>query len=758
MLMNLSRPVVRDLVLIGGGHSHAIALKMLGMNPIPGLRLTLISDVYHTPYSGMLPGYVAGLYTFDDCHIDLRPLANVAQARLFADRAIRLDLKHQKVICQQHPPVAYDLLSIDIGSIPTAVQIPGAANYTIPVKPISKFLTYWDTLVATVKRSPQTPLRLGIVGGGAGGVELALSVQAQLQTIYHNAGQPHNHLELHLFHRGTELLPERHPSVRRQVHRLFARRGIHLHLQQNVVAIKADGDDAPRHVLCESGLTVMCDRVFWVTQASAASWVGASGLATDSRGFIQVNDYLQSISHPQVFAAGDIATMVNYPRPKAGVFAVRQGAPLAQNLRYAALDQPLQAFEPQEKFLILIGTGTGTAIASRGALTLGPSHLIWWWKDRIDRQFMQRFSQLQPMTGNERREERDPLQTMRCAGCGAKVGRSTLATVLTRIRQQQPDEGNHPDILIGLDAPDDAAAIRVPPGQALVQTLDYFPALLDDPFIFGQIAAHHCLSDIFAMGAIPHSALAIATLPYAAPNLVEETLYQLLSGALHVLHQAHASLIGGHTTEGQDLVFGLMCNGLASPSQLLRKQGMQPGDAILLTKALGTGTLFAADMRLQAKGRWIEGAIASMLQSNYDAAQCIRQHQATACTDITGFGLLGHLSEMLDNAPVAVELDLEAISLLDGAAATLQLGIVSSLYAQNRHADQVIQNLDEVIEHPLFPILFDPQTSGGLLATIPGDRASTCLKALHALGYSASRIIGHVSPGGGGRPPIMIRD
>jgi selenide,water dikinase len=757
--MKSSSPAVRDLVLIGGGHSHAIALKLLGMNPIPGWRITLISDVYHTPYSGMLPGYVAGLYTFDDCHIDLRLLANFAQARLFADRAIGLDLDHQTVICEHHPPVAYDLLSIDIGSTPTAVQVPGAIEYAIAVKPISKFLTYWETLVDHVKRSPHPPLSLGVVGGGAGGVELALSLQARLQAIYHDAGYSLDQLELHLFHRGVELLPERHPSVRRKMHRLFAQRGIHLHLQENVIAIKADGDNTPRLVMCESGLTVQCDRVFWVTQASAASWIRDSQLATDSRGFIQINDRLQSVSHAHVFAAGDIATMVNHPRPKAGVFAVRQGEPLVQNLRRAALGQPLQPFVPQDKFLILIGTGTGRAIASRGAFTIGPSRLIWWWKDHIDRQFMQRFSDLQPMNAthsSSQSGEADQPQAMPCAGCGAKVGASVLASTLSRIKQHQPDWGDRPDILIGLDAPDDASAIRVPSGQALVQTLDYFPALIDDPFIFGQIATHHCLSDIFAMGATPHSALAIATLPQASPSIMEETLYQLLSGSIKVLHQAHAPLIGGHTIAGNTLVFGLSCNGLASPSQLLRKQGMQPDNVIILTKALGIGTLFAADMRLQAKGRWIEGAIASMLQSNHDAAQCLRQHQATACTDITGFGLIGHLSEMLDGTSNRVELNLQTIPLLDGAPEALQRGIVSSLQPQNLSAARFIQNLDAIAKHPLFPILFDPQTSGGLLATIPGDRAQACLTALHALGYSGSRIIGRVLPLGNKGQPIIV--
>ncbi len=174
---------------------------------------------------------------------------------------------------------------------------------------------------------------------------------------------------------------------------------------------------------------------------------------------------------------------------------------------------------------------------------------------------------------------------------------------------------DRPDILLGLNAPDDAAVVTVPSGQVMVQTVDYFRSLLSDPFIFGQIAANHALSDLFAMGAMPQSAMAIVTLPYSSASKQEETLYQVLSGAMQILSQANAALIGGHTIEGAELAFGLSCNGLATADQLWKKGGMQPGQSLILTKPLGTGTLFAANMQLRAKGRWIEGAIASMQQT-----------------------------------------------------------------------------------------------------------------------------------------------
>ncbi|MGL5080271.1 MAG: selenide, water dikinase SelD [Microcoleaceae cyanobacterium] len=761
-MMYDSLPVAKDLVLIGGGHSHAIALKQFGMNPLSGVGLTLITDVAHTPYSGMLPGYVAGLYKFDDCHIDLRPLAQFARARMIVDQAVGLDLVNQRVLCANYPPIAFDLLSIDIGSTPATFTVPGAAEYAIPAKPISKFLAYWDQLREQIACQPERPISLAIVGGGAGGVELALGIQGCLEQIYHSTHQPLNNLKLHLFHRGNRLLPERHSWVSQRVLQLLSDRGVQVYLQETVVEIQnlANGLTAVR---CASGLTVPCDRLFWVTQAGAASWLTQSGLTTNEQGFIQVSDTLQSLSHPQVFATGDVAAMVNHPRPKAGVFAVRQGKPLFENLRCALLEQPLQPFVPQKEFLILIGTGDKQAIASKGSFGFGPHKLFWRWKDYIDRQFMNQFTDLSTLMAKSqlgtspRRvqpfnlgvkpavSKLNPANSpqMHCAGCGSKVSSSVLRQVLQRIQQEIP-EVDREDIVIGLQAAEDAAVVSIPLGQVLVQTVDYFPALIDDPFLCGKITANHCLNDLYAMGAEPQSALAVVTLPHSTPGKLSDTLYQTLLGVAQVLQEAGAVLIGGHTLEGKEFALGLTCNGLAGLDHLLRKGGLKPDQTLILTKALGTGTLFAADRQLKAKGRWIEAAVESMLQSNQAAAECFRHYQATACTDISGFGLLGHLGEMVRASPVTVDLDLGALPSLLGATETLQQKIFSSLYLENMRSCAEIADLHWASSHPLYPLLFDPQTSGGLLASVPKNQANSCLQDLKYRGYSDACIIGTI--------------
>lgn len=747
--------IVKDLVLIGGGHTHAIALRMFGMKPLPGVRLTLITDTSHTPYSGMLPGHVAGFYGFDECHIDLRRLAQFAQAQLYLDKAIALDLENKKVICGDRPPIAFDILSIDIGSTPANIDVPGAASYAIPAKPVPQFLRKWEQLVDEFAKNSEKPISLSIVGGGAGGVELAMTMQRRLNQILKAKKLSPEHLQIHLFHRGQELLSHHNTWVRRRIQNILNNRGIRVHLEETVSEV------LPNKIRCESGLEVECDYTFWVTHASAPNWLQESGLKTDLEGFVLVNDTLQSLYHPDIFAAGDIATMINHPRPKAGVFAVRQGKPLFKNLQSILLGKPLKPYKPQKLYLGLIGTGDEEAIASWGPFGW-QSSLLWRQKDRIDRKFMEQFSDLPEMSVVS--DKKTPItdnkqltndQKMRCAGCGSKVGSTTLKRVLQRLQLEQY-QTHREDILVGLETPDDAAVIQVPTGQVMVQTVDYFRSLINDPYIFGKISTNHCLSDIFAMGATPQSAMAIVTVPYAAEEKVEETLYQLLSGAMSVLQQANAALVGGHTTEGAELAFGLACNGLAAPHQLLRKGGMKPGQVLILTKALGTGTLFAADMRLLALGRWIDNAVESMLLSNQAASCIFLEHGATACTDITGFGLLGHLMEMVKASGVAVQLNLEAIPVLEGALQTLQMGITSSLQRSNLRVSNYISNLSEVLTFPKYQLLFDPQTAGGLLATIPTEKADSCLDQLKAFGYSDSVIIGCVMPAVEAVNPVTI--
>jgi selenide, water dikinase len=740
--LSSSLPILKDLVLLGGGHSHVAVLKRFGMPPMPGVRVTLISRAVDTPYSGMLPGLIAGHYTRDDAYIDLQPLARFAGARAVFDEAIGLDLARRHVQFRSRPPISYDVLSIDIGSTPN-LQVAGAADHAVAVKPIDRLLDRWSALTARVLADDATK-RIAVVGGGAGGVELLLAVQYSLRKLLAHAGRGEHRLEYHLFTEGDRILPTHNASVRRRFERILGRRDVQVHRGSAVVEVAAGA------IHTADGRTHEIDETLWTTQAAAAPWLAESGLAVDEQGFVQVSRTLQSTSHAGVFAAGDIASMVRDPRPKSGVFAVRQGPPLARNLRRALLGEPLEPYRPQRQFLSLISTGDQYAIASRGPIAFEGAW-VWRWKDRIDRRFMRLYNDLPelPAPGVPQvpagLADSDAIATltetaMRCGGCGAKVGASVLTRAL-----RQVGVASDPSVLVGLESPDDAAVIETGSEEATVHTVDFFRAMIDDPYVFGQVVATHSLSDVYAMGAEPSSALAIVTVPQGREVSVEETLTHVMAGAAVVLREAGVALVGGHTSEGAELAMGFAVNGRVNRARVLRKSGLRAGDRLILTKAIGTGTLFAADMRHRARGRWIAAATRSMTQSNRLAACCIERHGATACTDVTGFGLAGHLVEMLQASGTDAELSLATVPVLEGAEQTVALGIFSSLQPQNVRIRRAITAAPEALTHPRFPLLFDPQTSGGLLAGVPAAAAHACVDALRSLGYGESAIIGTIS-------------
>jgi selenide,water dikinase len=280
--------------------------------------------------------------------------------------------------------------------------------------------------------------------------------------------------------------------------------------------------------------------------------------------------------------------------------------------------------------------------------------------------------------------------------------------------------------------------------------------------VFGRIAANHALGDLFAMGARPHTATAIATVPPGVDRQVEATLRQMMQGAVEVLNAAGCTLVGGHSGEGAELALGFAVNGLVDVDAhghltgVLRKGGMQPGDVLLLTKPLGTGALFAAHGRAAATGRWVQAALRSMQHSNQAAAAVLQQHGATACTDVTGFGLIGHTVEMARPSGVQVVLQVDQLPLLDGALECVQQGLLSSLHSANARQQHGVQNAAEAMTQPLWPLLVDPQTAGGLLASVPADQAAACLAALHAQGYDAACAIGHVRAAHAGDAPVYV--
>ena len=552
-------PIVKDLVLIGGGHAHALVLRMWAMDPMPGVRVTLINPAPVAPYTGMLPGHIAGHYAKSEMMIDLVRLARFAGARLILDAATGLDIAARKVILAARPPLDYDTASLDIGIMSDLPDVQGAGAHSVSAKPLGAYAALWDAFVATAPQAPQ----LVVVGGGVGGVELALASAHHLREL---GRQP----LVTVLEAGPVALPLLDARSRDRL--LAAAKALN-------VTIRANSHPVAMHqgeVWLQNGDRLPTDFTLTVTGARPQLWLAATGLAL-SQGFVTVNQMLQS-SDPWVFGAGDCVQMEASPRPKAGVFAVRAAPVLLHNLRASLLGAPLRPFRPQRDYLKLISLGSRQALGHKWGLTLSGAGL-WRLKDRIDRKFMARFETFPAMPAPAL--PRDALPELAaalgdkpmCGGCGAKVGPSGLAASLSHLPPPR-----RPDVLAG--AGDDAATLRHGQGVQVITT-DHLRSFTCDPRLMSRIAATHALGDIWAMGAAPQVALAQITLPRMSETLQARTLAEVMDAAARVFAAVGADIVGGHTSIGTELTIGFTVTGLAE--RPVTKAGAVPGDVLILT-------------------------------------------------------------------------------------------------------------------------------------------------------------------------------
>ncbi len=368
---------MKRLVLLGGGHAHVHVLQAIAEPPDSALSITLISPVATQVYSGMLPGWIAGHYDLDECGIDLGPLARRARARVVPSSGVLVDPTRREVVCANGEAVPYDVLSIDIGSQAFLGDAVGVEKYATPVRPLERFVLAWEALVGREQRGEIGSL--SVVGGGAAGLEVAFAMEHRLRTLL-GADAPH----VRVLADTPVVLPDYGDGARSRLLRLAAKRNIGIHPSSRVAEVGAG------FVRLRDNIEFASDATFWVAGAAANPLFRESGLRTDERGFLLVNDFLQSVSHPEIFGAGDCATSLDHPRPKAGVFAVRAGPALVTNLRALLAGQPLVAHVTPKRFLALIACGDKRAIGLYGAFTFG-GRWVWHWKDRIDRRFLARY-------------------------------------------------------------------------------------------------------------------------------------------------------------------------------------------------------------------------------------------------------------------------------------------------------------------------------------------------------------------------------
>lgn len=734
------------------------------MKPMPGVRLTLVSRDVLTPYSGMLPAYVAGHYTHAETHIDLARLCQWAGVRFIQASVAGLDLENNRALLDDRPELAaveFDVVSVNTGSTPDTESVEGASEFAVPVKPVNRFAGKWQSLKQRLSTETGGNVSIAVVGAGVGGFELLLS-------IHHALAASLSAVQLHWVIRGDEPLRRQPAKVRSLALENCRDKGIEVHRNFDVARV----EQTVLHA--KGGESIQVDEVLWVTAATAPQWPGLAGLETVGSNFIAVNDFLQSTSHPQVFACGDVATQISRPSPKAGVFAVRQAPVLFENLRRAVTGRALQRYKPQKNFLSLISLGEESAVGSRNGIVVH-GNWVWRWKDWIDKTFMRKFSDLPERvmptpaiadipaglrkdsvdsdhSDNGENSESSHVDSdyMFCGGCGAKVGPEVLASVLSELQPCESDAV----VDTGHGIADDSCIIDAQ-GRRLVQSVDQIRANINDPYLFGRIAALHALSDVYAAGGEPDSALALVTIAFSEANIQRRDLAALMAGAVEELNAAGCMLAGGHSSVGPEAMLGFVVNGFervsatasATASAAAPASVAAAGDVLIITKPLGTGVVMAAHMRAAAQGEDVAAVIQMMLQSNGPAAGIFTDHDAIYMTDVTGFGLLGHMLNLLDRVnhttdtaarqssagDLQISLNLSQVPVLDAALDLSERNFKSSLYTQNAHfRTRLYGSLPAELEaaQARERLLMDPQTNGGMLAIVPQEQASRCFDEL----------------------------
>ncbi len=711
-----------NIVLLGIGHTNAHVLKMWRMQPIEGANLICVSDFPTVTYSGMLPGVLSGQYDPERMEIDLVRLCSVSNARLIVDRVMSIDISNRELNFAERPPLRYDQLSIGIGSRPQTTGIELADTLQLlAIKPMQTFLPRLKQSLASL--DPERMPTINVVGAGVGGIEIALCIWQRLRK---ELGERFVLRIICSSTIGKGLLPATVNHLRNQ----FRKIDIQVFEQRPVKRVERDAIFLSDNTRLDSSLTL------WATGATASQFLSEINLPHDDRGFLLTRPTLQSTGNDRVFAVGDSGTMETNATEKAGVFAVRQGPVLWRNLQNAILNKPLVRYRPQKGYLKLINYGDGRAIAEYKGRSLVGS---WSWslKNRIDGRFMAMYQDYRSARMTAKSVTTDDTAEMRCLGCGGKLGGLSLKNALGRLEIPQNEH-----VIVGLQQSDDAAVVRVANNQVTV-TADFFASPFDDPFTNGRIAALNSASDCFSMNAEATTALTLAQIPLGHPRAQADVLTELMAGALHEFKKMNVSIIGGHTIEGPRLIIGftVLANQLVPTT---RKGNLKPGDELVTSKMLGTGILLAALMRGMCRATWYSTLIETMLGSNQVALELVRRFGITAVTDVTGFGLGGHLLEMLTASNVSAELLIDQIPVLPGTFELAELGVESTLSPDNAKLPGNLKvDPSAASRHK---ILFDPQTAGGLLLGVPKVILGPVLDFLRNNGCPDAARIGSVVP------------
>ncbi len=670
----------------------------------PSGLITLVNQSSTTIYSGMFPGVVAGKYKIDEILIDLRNLAAKAGVTFVQAEIEGIELKKKKLLLAGRPAIEYSSLSLNIGTqtnFHSKSLIGSDEKVAVPIKPFLKSLQF--IIDQDIYKDDLFAKPFVIVGAGLAGIEIAFSLRNRW---------PKRPIQLKV-KPGIEL-----------------NRNLLKTIQDfNIEIIQKDSDILSPVLIC--------------TGNKSFEWIKDSGLPLDKNGRILTNKTLQVLHYPELFAVGDCGVIKDNHRPSSGVWAVRSAIPLARNLERKSKGLRLDEWNPQRKAIQLLDINNikkdSKAFLAWGGFMMGPYKFLSRWKELIDNKFISKFFLVNGMSSEMRSEK----ETLKCRGCAAKLAYIPLKSALKKLDSIESSK-------------DDSIAIgTLISGRTLIQSVDGFPSLISDPWLNSRLLAFHACSDIWACGGSVISAQSVINLPPASIELQQELLFQVLEGINSALTIQGAKLIGGHTLESRKISeepyslgieSSLIVNGIIDKKAYFwSKGGLKKGDQILISRPLGTGVIFSALMNGQVRPYILDTVLKEMNKSQHTIVNYINQldnlnpHSCvvSACTDITGFGLLGHLSEMLESTnidrlklslePIKITLDLDKIPVYKGVIELIDKGYESTLapsnqiFLRNIDGDKSLRfelrynnDFANSSYNNILKVLLDPQTCGPL--------------------------------------------
>lgn len=660
------------------------------MKPDPRVRLIVVAPSSQAPYSGMLPGFLSRQYKERELFIDVARLTEAARGWFIRAEIESIDSAQSQVFLRRPealgggrlPPLRYDRASINTGAAP-APSFASSHPALFFVKPLPTLLADLPAIDALCQRPGA---RLVIIGAGAAGIELAFAMRIR-----------HPNLSVALV--GKRAIAE-DPAVgagAKVLLKRFNSQGIAYWIGEAVSATV----DA---VSLADGRTIPADVLWVATPAAPPAWLAETDLPRAPSGFIAVDSGLRVQGLRNVFAAGDVAELA-VPRARSGVMAVRAGQYLAPLLTDSR-ERSSAAFRPQRQWLTLINIGDGTAVGIKGRW-VASGRWVWRLKDWIDRRFMARF-QPPPML---------QAMEMRCEGCAAKLPGDALAAAL--------------------GAPFEDAAVTEAHDTLRMRSLDGLSYLLRDPHLMGMLAVRHAVSDVWAMGAAPTQGQAlIAVERMEVPALEAAEFAQVLGGVRAASARYGLSLDGGHTLTLEQPMVALAVEGEAARS--VSKHGVRAGDELWLSGPIGSGILWAGFRQRVLSGDYVDRWLEKALQSLQGAAEAAVDCPVHAMTDVTGFGLAGHLHEMLGDQAARFQWA-QTVPLYEGVGEALALGVQSTAAPANRRYAGCLA------EGAPSDAVFDPQTAGPLLVAVSPARARALAEAWRAIGIEP-HCIGRVMP------------